>query len=77
MIKPGTYIQYRDRVETDPPKSGTDKDGWGERGIVIRSNFWEFFNTGKGQEDAIEFLSEKGHFIVAAARDVKVVREVQ
>ncbi len=73
MIKPGAYIQYRDRVETDPPKSGTDKDGWGERGIVIRSNFWERFQALKGKEDAVEFLSEKGEFIIAATRDVRAL----
>ena len=71
---PGSLVQYRSRIETDPDPESVPKHhhGWGRTGIVISISDWrngEVFLPG----ESVTYMDAEGDMIEACARDLKVI----
>ena len=71
-MKPGDYVRYRDRLPTDPPRTGGPCDGWGEKGIVVRV-FTSVFKAVLGPELTAVVWTEIGDFVEARCDDLEIL----
>ena len=66
-IEIGSLIKYRDRLSTDPPKTGTFADGWGLIGVVVAIEKWSYRSK---ENDALKVICTDGHGIFVKMKDV-------
>ena len=66
-IEIGSLIKYRERISTDPPKTGTFVDGWGLIGIVVAIERWSCRSK---EDDALKVICPDGCGIFVKMKDV-------
>ena len=66
----GDLVRYRDRIPTDPPKTGGNRDGWGILGVVIKVIRW---NKKSNRLDALEIITPVGDNILVKMADVEIL----
>ena len=73
-MKVGDYVKYRSWKPGDQPIETMSNPGFDETGLVFWTGFYKF-NLFAGEEPAAEYLTEDGHCVLAAQRDLEVLSE--
>ncbi len=71
QMKIGDLIRHRNRISSDPSRTYSSRDAWGERGIVI-----DLCHAGwdrRGLEPAVKYMNSTGDIILAPERDMEVL----
>jgi hypothetical protein len=74
-VKVGDLVKYRQWRQGDPPLHTVEPAaaGWNRSGVVLWLGQAQFGSPEK--EPAVEYLSEEGHYVTAAQKDVFVIRK--
>lgn len=76
-MQPGDMIRYRDRIETDPPRSEVgDLGRWGTHGIIVEimSKSWP---PDREPVPSALYVDEDGDFILCKLDDLEMVSETR